>query len=227
MSTWKNVGMTYLKYADLCATHLRNALKEPAKSKAMTRSDMHARIMVWEDGKRGKPGMHPPRPSVPPPDSCWEAGTALPRGSCSGICMHCALFPGGGGGERWAAAMLLCARGRPRTPSNAPWPLLACAPRLKHAHWPSPPSHSCVSRWVAARRDCGEEGGSSGRMRSAGASPLCITLAPFAASFEGAILGASAPSASDVPSSFHASFHCSVPGIPGFALRGRVSRARA
>ena len=97
MSTWKNVGMTYLKYADLCATHLRNALKEPAKSKAMTRSDMHARIMVWEDGKRGKPGMHPPRPSVPPPDSCWEAGTALPRGSCSGICMHCALFPGGGG----------------------------------------------------------------------------------------------------------------------------------
>ena len=55
MSTWKNVGMTYLKYADLCATHLRNALKEPAKSKAFTRSDMHARVMVWEDGKRGKP----------------------------------------------------------------------------------------------------------------------------------------------------------------------------
>ena len=100
MSTWKNVGMTYLKYADLCATHLRNALKEPAKSKAMTRSDMHARIMVWEDGKRGKPGTHPPRPSLPPPDSCREGGHRLGKGHLSsGICMHGALFPGGGGGE--------------------------------------------------------------------------------------------------------------------------------
>ena len=35
MSTWKNVGMTYLKYADLCATHVRNALKEPMKTKAL------------------------------------------------------------------------------------------------------------------------------------------------------------------------------------------------
>ena len=55
MSTWKNVGMTYLKYADLCATHLRNALKEPAKTNSFSRSDMRARVMVWEDGKRGKP----------------------------------------------------------------------------------------------------------------------------------------------------------------------------
>ena len=55
MSTWKNVGMTYLKYADLCATHLRNALKEPAKSKAKSLSDMHARVIQWEGGKRGAP----------------------------------------------------------------------------------------------------------------------------------------------------------------------------
>jgi len=53
MSTWKNVGMTYLKYADLCATHVRNALKEPAKGAALKRSDMHARVMTWEGGKRG------------------------------------------------------------------------------------------------------------------------------------------------------------------------------
>ena len=57
MSTWKNVGMTYLKYADLCATHVRNSLKEPAKSKAMARSDMHVRVMTWADGKRGAPGV--------------------------------------------------------------------------------------------------------------------------------------------------------------------------
>ena len=58
MSTWKNVGMTYLKYADLCATHVRNALKEPMKTKSAAMSDMHIRIMQWEGGKRGKPGAH-------------------------------------------------------------------------------------------------------------------------------------------------------------------------
>jgi len=47
--------MTYLKYADLCATHVRNCLKEPAKSKAATASNMHARIIKWEDGKRQAP----------------------------------------------------------------------------------------------------------------------------------------------------------------------------
>ena len=55
MSTWKNVGMTYLKYADLCATHLRNSLKEPAKTKAAALGNMHARVMQWEAGKRGIP----------------------------------------------------------------------------------------------------------------------------------------------------------------------------
>jgi len=47
--------MTYLKYADLCATHVRNALKEPAKTKSKTMSNMHARIVQWEAGKRGAP----------------------------------------------------------------------------------------------------------------------------------------------------------------------------
>ena len=60
MSTWKNVGMTYLKYADLCATHVRNALKEPAKAKALSRSDMRARVMVWTEGKRGPAGTRRP-----------------------------------------------------------------------------------------------------------------------------------------------------------------------
>tara|TARA_B100000795_G_scaffold209845_1_gene163416 strand:+ start:888 stop:1127 length:240 start_codon:yes stop_codon:yes gene_type:complete len=55
MSTWRNVGITYLKYADICATHVRNALKEPAKTKAKSSSNMHARIVQWEAGKRGEP----------------------------------------------------------------------------------------------------------------------------------------------------------------------------
>ena len=55
MSSWRVVGMTYLKYADLCATHVRNCLKEPAKTKAASASNMHARIIKWENGKRGAP----------------------------------------------------------------------------------------------------------------------------------------------------------------------------
>ena len=60
MSTWRNVGITYLKYADICATHVRNALKEPAKTKAKNMSNMHARIVQWEEGKRGAPGARLP-----------------------------------------------------------------------------------------------------------------------------------------------------------------------
>ena len=69
MSTWRNVGITYLKYADICATHVRNALKEPAKTKAKSSSNMHARIVQWEAGKRGDPRklrLSPP-PQCPPP----------------------------------------------------------------------------------------------------------------------------------------------------------------
>ena len=159
--------------------------------------------------------LYTPRPSLPLPDSCREGGHRLGKGHLSsGICMHGALFPGGGG-ERWAGAMLLCERAPSHTLECPVASTRVCI--ASETLCPSPPSHSC-SPWVAARRDCREEGGSSGRMRWA-VRLLCITLAPFAASFEGAILGASAPSASDVPSSFHALFvYCGTAvarGIPG------------
>ena len=54
MSTWRNVGFTYLKYADICATHVRNALKEPAKTKAKNMSNMHALHLVCT-GSQAKP----------------------------------------------------------------------------------------------------------------------------------------------------------------------------
>ena len=54
--SFRHVGMSYLKYADMCATHVRNCLKEPAKSKAEGVSKMHIRVTKWEDGKRLKPG---------------------------------------------------------------------------------------------------------------------------------------------------------------------------
>ena len=70
MSTWRNVGITYLKYADICATHVRNALKEPAKTKAKSSSNMHARIVQWEAGKRGDPReLHPAPLRVAPPST--------------------------------------------------------------------------------------------------------------------------------------------------------------
>ena len=75
MSTWRNVGITYLKYADICATHVRNALKEPAKTKAKSSSNMHARIVQWEAGKRGDPRklrLSPP-PRCPPPSILAQA----------------------------------------------------------------------------------------------------------------------------------------------------------
>ena len=59
MSTWKHVGMTYLKYADLCATHVRNALKEPMKTKSKELSSMRARVTKWEAGKKQTPGACP------------------------------------------------------------------------------------------------------------------------------------------------------------------------
>ena len=91
MSTWKNVGMTYLKYADLCATHVRNCLKEPAKTKAGTLSNMHARVMKWEGGKRSTPGAQAPTVSKPTsPLDCAESASPSnrpmprPRSACCG-----------------------------------------------------------------------------------------------------------------------------------------------
>ena len=81
MSTWRNVGITYLKYADICATHVRNALKEPAKTKAKSASNMHARIVQWEAGKRGEPGEpRPPGPVAPRSRRAgWFAGAGALR----------------------------------------------------------------------------------------------------------------------------------------------------
>ena len=81
MSTWRNVGITYLKYADICATHVRNALKEPAKTKAKSASNMHARIVQWEAGKRGEPREpRPPGPVAPRSRRAgWFAGVGALR----------------------------------------------------------------------------------------------------------------------------------------------------
>lgn len=54
---WRVAGMTYNKYAGLCADMLRAALKEPAKSKAKLNEAVYFRSAVWENGQPTKQGM--------------------------------------------------------------------------------------------------------------------------------------------------------------------------
>ncbi len=45
-------GMTYLRYANLCADMLRNALKEPHKAKAQARQVITYKYSPYSDGKQ-------------------------------------------------------------------------------------------------------------------------------------------------------------------------------
>lgn len=53
---WRVAGMTYNKYAGLCADMLRAALKEPAKSKAKLSETVYFRSALWENGAPTKQG---------------------------------------------------------------------------------------------------------------------------------------------------------------------------
>jgi F-type H+-transporting ATPase subunit epsilon len=48
---WRVAGMTYLKYANLCADMVRSALKEPLRTKAKVRETVFFRSANWKDGK--------------------------------------------------------------------------------------------------------------------------------------------------------------------------------
>ncbi|KAK4349748.1 hypothetical protein RND71_029061 [Anisodus tanguticus] len=52
---WRSAGMTYITYSNLCANLVRNCLKEPYKSEALTREKVHYSIGRWVDGKPQKP----------------------------------------------------------------------------------------------------------------------------------------------------------------------------
>merc|ERR1711977_290653 len=51
---WRVAGMSYLKYANLCADMVRAALKEPAKSNALKREVIFYRGTKWAEGKPGE-----------------------------------------------------------------------------------------------------------------------------------------------------------------------------
>lgn len=49
--------MTYITYSNICANLVRNCLKEPYKTEALTREKVHYSVSVWKDGKPEKPGI--------------------------------------------------------------------------------------------------------------------------------------------------------------------------
>ena len=53
---WRSAGITYVAYSNVCANLLRNCLKEPHKSEALTREKVHFSRSKRTDGKPQKPG---------------------------------------------------------------------------------------------------------------------------------------------------------------------------
>ncbi|OWM69530.1 hypothetical protein CDL15_Pgr013991 [Punica granatum] len=56
---WRAAGMTYITYSNICANLVRNCLKEPYKTEALTREKVHFSIATWKEGKPEKPGNCP------------------------------------------------------------------------------------------------------------------------------------------------------------------------
>ncbi|KAL4628983.1 hypothetical protein ACB092_05G275900, partial [Castanea dentata] len=54
---WRSAGITYVAYSSVCANLLRNCLKEPHKSEALTREKVHISRSKWADGKPQKPSL--------------------------------------------------------------------------------------------------------------------------------------------------------------------------
>ncbi|KAL6584184.1 hypothetical protein OROMI_003473 [Orobanche minor] len=52
---WRSVGMTYITYSSLCANLARQYLKEPYRSKALSREKVHFSVSQWVEGKPEKP----------------------------------------------------------------------------------------------------------------------------------------------------------------------------
>jgi len=53
---YRAAGMSYVRYANICADLMRSVLKEPAKTKALQRQTIYFRSAAWENGKMG-PGV--------------------------------------------------------------------------------------------------------------------------------------------------------------------------
>ncbi|XP_057966882.1 ATP synthase subunit epsilon, mitochondrial [Malania oleifera] len=52
---WRSAGLTYVGYSNICASLVRNCLKEPHRAEALSREKVHFSISKWTDGKPQKP----------------------------------------------------------------------------------------------------------------------------------------------------------------------------
>ncbi|KAI9084459.1 hypothetical protein K1719_033447 [Acacia pycnantha] len=52
---WRAAGMTYITYSNICANLVRNCLKEPHRSEALSREKVHFVSSKWVGGKPEKP----------------------------------------------------------------------------------------------------------------------------------------------------------------------------
>lgn len=62
---WRAAGMTYITYSNICANLVRNCLKEPHKTEAISREKVHFSLSKWIDGKPEKPSTIPFLTSLP------------------------------------------------------------------------------------------------------------------------------------------------------------------
>ncbi|KAJ6720023.1 ATP SYNTHASE EPSILON CHAIN MITOCHONDRIAL [Salix viminalis] len=52
---WRAAGMTYITYSNICANLVRNCLKEPFKTEALSREKVHFSVTKFVDGNPQKP----------------------------------------------------------------------------------------------------------------------------------------------------------------------------
>jgi F-type H+-transporting ATPase subunit epsilon len=50
--TWRQAGISYLRYANICAQVVRRSLKDPMKTKAVLRDNTNMKVQAFENGKR-------------------------------------------------------------------------------------------------------------------------------------------------------------------------------
>ncbi|KAJ6910181.1 hypothetical protein NC652_021003 [Populus alba x Populus x berolinensis] len=54
---WRAAGMTYITYSNICANLVRNCLKEPYKTEALSREKVHFAVTKFVDGNPQKPNL--------------------------------------------------------------------------------------------------------------------------------------------------------------------------
>ncbi|KAG6758713.1 hypothetical protein POTOM_039072 [Populus tomentosa] len=54
---WRAAGMTYITYSNICANLVRNCLKEPYKTEALSREKVHFAVTKFVDGNPQKPDL--------------------------------------------------------------------------------------------------------------------------------------------------------------------------